>query len=171
MLRELVDGIAFIADHEEVKLILLNSRPASLLAGGIDVGEYTSERVFQMLVLRLSEFFFCFLGKLRTVPLGAPCYSSVAPGLPQSAEGRRRSPRLTHPAAMSAPPPARRTRTARCTPECGMVCLITRPPDSVKEDACVSGSPGPSDASLTPSQWLLSGLKAGITPSPSGADS
>src|SRR5208337_3892371 len=48
MLRELVDGIAFVASHEEVKLIVLDSA-CKVFCGGIDVGEYTSERVFQML--------------------------------------------------------------------------------------------------------------------------
>ncbi len=48
MLRELADGIAFVADRADVKLIVLDSA-CKVFCGGIDVGEYTSERVFQML--------------------------------------------------------------------------------------------------------------------------
>lgn len=47
MLRELADGIAFVADRADVKLIVLDSA-CKVFCGGIDVGEYTSERVFQM---------------------------------------------------------------------------------------------------------------------------
>jgi cyclohexa-1,5-dienecarbonyl-CoA hydratase len=48
MLRELADGIAGVAYHDEVKLIVLDSA-CKVFCGGIDVGEYTSERVFQMI--------------------------------------------------------------------------------------------------------------------------
>jgi cyclohexa-1,5-dienecarbonyl-CoA hydratase len=48
MLRELADGIAGVAYHDEVKLIVLDSE-CKVFCGGIDVGEYTSERVFQMI--------------------------------------------------------------------------------------------------------------------------
>jgi cyclohexa-1,5-dienecarbonyl-CoA hydratase len=48
MLRELADGIADVAYHDEVKLIVLDSA-CKVFCGGIDVGEYTSERVFQMI--------------------------------------------------------------------------------------------------------------------------
>jgi cyclohexa-1,5-dienecarbonyl-CoA hydratase len=61
MLRELVDGIAFVADHQEVKLIVLDSA-CKVFCGGIDVGEYTSERVFQM----LDAFHSVFAGILET---------------------------------------------------------------------------------------------------------
>lgn len=61
MLRELVDGIAFVASHEEVKLIVLDSA-CKVFCGGIDVGEYTSERVFQM----LDAFHSVFAGILET---------------------------------------------------------------------------------------------------------
>lgn len=47
MLRELADGIAFVADRSDVKLIVLDSA-CKVFCGGIDIGEYTSERVFQM---------------------------------------------------------------------------------------------------------------------------
>jgi cyclohexa-1,5-dienecarbonyl-CoA hydratase len=48
MLRELADGIAFVAERDDIKLIVLDSA-GKVFCGGIDVGEYTSERVFQML--------------------------------------------------------------------------------------------------------------------------
>jgi enoyl-CoA hydratase/carnithine racemase len=47
-LREIADGISFVGDHHDVKLIVLDSA-CKVFCGGIDVGEYTSERVFQML--------------------------------------------------------------------------------------------------------------------------
>lgn len=47
MLRELADGIASVADRSDVKLIVLDSA-CKVFCGGIDIGEYTSERVFQM---------------------------------------------------------------------------------------------------------------------------
>jgi cyclohexa-1,5-dienecarbonyl-CoA hydratase len=61
MLRELVDGIAFVAEKEEVKLIVLDSA-CKVFCGGIDIGEYTSERVFQM----LDAFHAVFAGILET---------------------------------------------------------------------------------------------------------
>jgi cyclohexa-1,5-dienecarbonyl-CoA hydratase len=48
MLRELADGIGFAGDNSDVKLILLESA-CKVFCGGIDIGEYTSTRVFQML--------------------------------------------------------------------------------------------------------------------------
>lgn len=48
MLRELADGIGFAGDNADVKLILLESA-CKVFCGGIDIGEYTSTRVFQML--------------------------------------------------------------------------------------------------------------------------
>ena len=48
MLRELSDGISFVAERDDIKLIVLDSA-CKVFCGGIDVGEYTSERVFQML--------------------------------------------------------------------------------------------------------------------------
>ena len=48
MLRELADGITFVAERDDIKLIVLDSS-GKVFCGGIDVGEYTSERVFQML--------------------------------------------------------------------------------------------------------------------------
>jgi cyclohexa-1,5-dienecarbonyl-CoA hydratase len=47
MLRELADGIALVAEREDVKLIVLDSA-CKVFCGGIDIDEYTSERVFQM---------------------------------------------------------------------------------------------------------------------------
>ena len=57
MLRELADGIACVAEREDVKLIVLDSA-CKIFCGGIDVGEYTSERVFQM----VDAFHSVFLG-------------------------------------------------------------------------------------------------------------
>jgi len=48
MLRELADGITFAGEREDVKMILLDSA-CKVFCGGIDLGEYTSQRVFQML--------------------------------------------------------------------------------------------------------------------------
>jgi cyclohexa-1,5-dienecarbonyl-CoA hydratase len=48
MLRELSDGITFAGEREDVKLIVIDSA-CKVFSGGIDIGEYTSQRVFQML--------------------------------------------------------------------------------------------------------------------------
>jgi cyclohexa-1,5-dienecarbonyl-CoA hydratase len=48
MLREISDGIAYAGEREDVKLLVLDSA-CKIFCGGIDVGEYTSQRVFQML--------------------------------------------------------------------------------------------------------------------------
>src|ERR1700732_3366402 len=48
MLRELSDGVGLAGDREDVKLIVLDST-CKVFCGGIDIGEYTSQRVFQML--------------------------------------------------------------------------------------------------------------------------
>jgi cyclohexa-1,5-dienecarbonyl-CoA hydratase len=48
MLRELADGIEYMGDRDQIKLILLDSA-CKVFCGGIEVGEYTSQRVFQML--------------------------------------------------------------------------------------------------------------------------
>jgi cyclohexa-1,5-dienecarbonyl-CoA hydratase len=61
MLRELSDGITFVAEREDVKLIVLDSA-CKVFCGGIDVGEYTSQRVFQM----LDAFHSVFSGILET---------------------------------------------------------------------------------------------------------
>jgi len=61
MLRELADGISFVGEREDVKLIVLDSS-CKVFCGGIDVGEYTSERVFQM----LDAFHSVFTGILET---------------------------------------------------------------------------------------------------------
>jgi len=60
MLREIADGIAFAGDSAEVKLILLDSA-CKVFCGGIDIGEYTSQRVFQM----LDAFHAAFSGMLE----------------------------------------------------------------------------------------------------------
>jgi cyclohexa-1,5-dienecarbonyl-CoA hydratase len=48
MLREISDAIVFAGERDDVKLILLDSA-CKVFCGGIDIGEYTSQRVFQML--------------------------------------------------------------------------------------------------------------------------
>src|ERR1035438_4399357 len=48
MLREISDGITYAGEREDVKLLVLDSA-CKIFCGGIDVGEYTSQRVFQML--------------------------------------------------------------------------------------------------------------------------
>src|SRR6202047_857222 len=60
MLRELSDGVGLAGDREDVKLILLDSA-CKVFCGGIDIGEYTSERVFQM----LDAFHAAFSGMLE----------------------------------------------------------------------------------------------------------
>ncbi|HMI53047.1 MAG TPA: enoyl-CoA hydratase/isomerase family protein [Candidatus Saccharimonadales bacterium] len=60
MLREIADGIAFAGQLEEIKLIVISSA-CKVFCGGIDVGEYTSQRVFQM----LDAFHAAFLGMLE----------------------------------------------------------------------------------------------------------
>jgi cyclohexa-1,5-dienecarbonyl-CoA hydratase len=61
MLRELADAVAFAGDRDEVKLIVMDSA-CRVFCGGIDVGEYTSQRVFQM----LDAFHAAFAGMLET---------------------------------------------------------------------------------------------------------
>jgi cyclohexa-1,5-dienecarbonyl-CoA hydratase len=48
MLREIADGIAFAGEQDDIKLVVLDSA-SKVFSGGIDIGEYTSQRVFQML--------------------------------------------------------------------------------------------------------------------------
>jgi cyclohexa-1,5-dienecarbonyl-CoA hydratase len=60
MLRELADGISFAGERDDVKLILLDSA-CKVFCGGIDIGEYTSQRVFQM----LDAFHAAFSGMLE----------------------------------------------------------------------------------------------------------
>lgn len=48
MLRELAAGIELLGEKDDVKLLVLDSA-CKVFCGGIDIGEYTSERVFQML--------------------------------------------------------------------------------------------------------------------------
>jgi len=61
MLRELADGITLAGQRDDVKLIVLDSA-CKVFCGGIDIGEYTSERVFQM----LDAFHSVFTGILDT---------------------------------------------------------------------------------------------------------
>jgi cyclohexa-1,5-dienecarbonyl-CoA hydratase len=60
MLREIADAISFAGDRAEVKLIVLDSA-CKIFCGGIDIGEYTSQRVFQM----LDAFHAAFSGMLE----------------------------------------------------------------------------------------------------------
>jgi cyclohexa-1,5-dienecarbonyl-CoA hydratase len=60
MLRELADGVGVAGDREDVKLIVLDSA-CKVFCGGIDLGEYTSQRVFQM----LDAFHAAFAGMLE----------------------------------------------------------------------------------------------------------
>ncbi len=48
MLRELAAGIETLGEKDDIKLVVLDSACA-VFSGGIDLGEYTAERVFQML--------------------------------------------------------------------------------------------------------------------------
>lgn len=60
MLRELANGVSLAGDRDDVKLILLDSA-CKVFCGGIDIGEYTSQRVFQM----LDAFHAAFAGMLE----------------------------------------------------------------------------------------------------------
>jgi cyclohexa-1,5-dienecarbonyl-CoA hydratase len=60
-LREIADGLTHVAERPGVKLVVLDSA-CKVFCGGIDVGEYTSERVFQM----LDAFHSVFLGMMET---------------------------------------------------------------------------------------------------------
>src|SRR4029077_831207 len=48
MLREIADGIVFAGEHDDVKLMAIDS-PCTLFSGGVAIGEYTTQRVYQML--------------------------------------------------------------------------------------------------------------------------
>jgi cyclohexa-1,5-dienecarbonyl-CoA hydratase len=48
MLREIADAILTAGENENAKLIVIDSA-CKVFSGGIDIGEYTSQRVFQML--------------------------------------------------------------------------------------------------------------------------
>src|SRR5580704_1380870 len=48
MLAELAAGISSLGDRSEIKLIVLDSA-AKAFCGGIELGEYTQRRVFQLL--------------------------------------------------------------------------------------------------------------------------
>lgn len=60
MLRELADGIAHAGERDDIKLIVIDSA-CKVFCGGIDIGEYTSQRVFQM----LDAFHAAFAGMLE----------------------------------------------------------------------------------------------------------
>jgi cyclohexa-1,5-dienecarbonyl-CoA hydratase len=61
MLREIADAISVAGDQKEVRLIVLDSA-CRVFSGGVDVGEYTSDRVFQM----IDMFHSVFAGMLET---------------------------------------------------------------------------------------------------------
>src|SRR5260370_21168276 len=69
MLREIADGVIHAGERDDVKLIVLDS-PCKVFCGGIDIGEYTSQRVFQM----LHAFHTAFAGMLE---LGKPAVCLV----------------------------------------------------------------------------------------------
>jgi cyclohexa-1,5-dienecarbonyl-CoA hydratase len=48
MLREIADGILFAGEHDDAKLIVIDSA-CKVFSGGVDIGEYTTQRVYQML--------------------------------------------------------------------------------------------------------------------------
>src|SRR5258705_9462542 len=48
MLREIADGIVFAGEHDDVKLITIDSA-CKVFSGGVDIGEYTAQRVYQVL--------------------------------------------------------------------------------------------------------------------------
>src|SRR5579863_7550747 len=48
MLREITDAILTAGENEAAKLIVMDSA-CKVFSGGVDIGEYTSQRVFQML--------------------------------------------------------------------------------------------------------------------------
>ena len=48
MLRELAQGVEYAGDQPEIKLIVLDAA-GKVFSGGIDLGEYTKQRVFQVL--------------------------------------------------------------------------------------------------------------------------
>jgi cyclohexa-1,5-dienecarbonyl-CoA hydratase len=60
MLREIASGITHAGENEAVKLIVIDSA-CKVFCGGIDIGEYTSQRVFQM----LDAFHAAFAGMLE----------------------------------------------------------------------------------------------------------
>jgi len=60
MLRELAEAISFAGENSAVKLVVLDSA-CKVFCGGIDIGEYTSQRVFQM----LDAFHAAFSGMLE----------------------------------------------------------------------------------------------------------
>jgi cyclohexa-1,5-dienecarbonyl-CoA hydratase len=59
MLREISDAITTAGERDDVKLLVLDSA-CKVFCGGIDIGEYTSTRVFQM----LDAFHSAFAGML-----------------------------------------------------------------------------------------------------------
>jgi len=60
MLREIAGGIMHAGESDAVKLIVIDSA-CKVFCGGIDIGEYTSQRVFQM----LDAFHAAFAGMLE----------------------------------------------------------------------------------------------------------
>ncbi len=60
MLREIAGGITHAGESDAVKLIVIDSA-CKVFCGGIDIGEYTSQRVFQM----LDAFHAAFAGMLE----------------------------------------------------------------------------------------------------------
>jgi cyclohexa-1,5-dienecarbonyl-CoA hydratase len=61
MLREMSDAITIAGEQDHIRLIVLDSA-CRVFSGGVDVGEYTSQRVFQM----IDAFHSVFTGMLET---------------------------------------------------------------------------------------------------------
>src|SRR5260370_38392891 len=60
MLREIADGIVFAGERDDIKLIAIDSA-CKVFCGGVDIGEYTTQRVYQM----LEAFHAAFAGMLE----------------------------------------------------------------------------------------------------------
>ena len=129
MLRELAVGMETAGESDKIKLIVLDSA-CKVFSGGIDIGEYTSQRVFQM----LDAFHAAFSAMLE---VGKPVVCIVnGPAIGGGAElaafgdlviasPRRASPSLKSPSAFSRrwPRPffrfssGRNARSNWCSPE------------------------------------------------------
>ncbi len=78
MLREVAAGIEAMGEKDDVKLLVLDSA-CPVFCGGIDIGEYTTHRVFQMLDAFYAAFTAMFeVGKPVLVVVNGPAV--VPPG-------------------------------------------------------------------------------------------
>jgi hypothetical protein len=101
MLREISDGITSAGESDDVKLLVVDSA-CKVFSGGIDIGEYTSQRVFQMLdafhgafaaMLDVGKPVLCVVKAPRSaaVPSSPPSAIWSSP-LPKRASRSRKSP-------------------------------------------------------------------------------